>query len=101
MLEPDSTRVSAETLALPFAASDPPLAFVEFAQPCPAAPLFAHGHGAPEPSPKHSAVPVEHGAIVFCRMQPFVIVHTVGQSANVPLTRTWSPSWKLPVLLTK
>src|SRR5437773_1515032 len=51
MPEPDRTSVSAATLAAPLVPSNAPLGFAEFAQPCPAAPLFAHGHGVPVPPP--------------------------------------------------
>src|SRR5438105_12842797 len=96
MPEPDRTSVSAATLAAPLVPSSAPLGFDEFAQPCAAAPLFAHGHGVPVPSPKQIGVPDEQELIVFCRMHPLVTPHAVGHNANVPCTKTWSPSWKLP-----
>ena len=52
MCELISTNESFETLGVPCAWSNAPLASAEFAQPWPAAPLFPHGHAVPVPSPK-------------------------------------------------
>src|SRR5689334_18842223 len=49
--EPCSTSESDDTLAMPDPVKNPPAAKIEFAQPCPLAPVLPHGHAIPVPSP--------------------------------------------------
>src|SRR5258705_9319417 len=75
-----NTSVSAERLGTPTAESCAPPVEPEFSQPCPLAPLFAHGQAAPVPSPKQKAlIPVSHSSGI-----PFPFESWLGPPAMSP-----------------